>query len=166
MNNYTIGDWTVSDMIADTITTRKNISVPDLDYAVDFKKVLDEATEGKVANITGPDLMSHEDVRFARSDVANVYSGVSMDTALMLPQKKGVQVMCELTNTYRAVNAKTGNEYDLPCKGRVVLRFPAFTCVTDDLIQDLLVRTISTAFGTGLTSASRITDMAMGSLLP
>lgn len=166
MTNYTIGDWTVSDMITDAVATPKNISVPDLSYAVDYKKILDEATEGKIANITGPDLMSHEDVRYARSDVNNVYAGVSMDTALMLPQKKGVQVMCELTNTYRAVNAKTGNEYDLPCKGRIVLRFPAFTCVTDDLIKDLLVRTIATAFDTGLTSVSRVTDMAMGSLLP
>lgn len=166
MINYTVGDWTVSDNVTDTLTVAKNISVPDLDYAIDYKKVVDEPSEAKIANITGPDLLSHEDIRFARSDVANIYSGVSIDSALVLPQKKGIQVMCELSNTYRAVNSVTGNEYDLPCKGRVVLRFPAFTCVTSDLVKDLLIRTISAAFDTGSTNATRIMELARGSMLP
>lgn len=166
MTNYVVGDWTVSDNVTDTLATPKNISVPDLDYAVDYKKVLDEPTEAKIANITGLDLLSHEDIRFARSDVANIYAGVSIDSAMILPQKKGVQIMCELSNTYRAANSVTGNEYDLPCKGRIVLRFPAFTCVTSDLVKDLLIRTISAAFDTGSTNANRIMDLARGALLP
>lgn len=166
MTTYTIGDWTVSDLIADTIAAPKNISVPDLDYLVDYTKVSDEATEASIANTTGPDLLSHESIRFARSEVANVYAGSVSDSALMLPQKKGVQVMAELRNTYRAANSVSGNEYDLPCVARVVLRFPAFTCVTKDLVKDLLMRTIAASFGTGSTTESRIMDMAMGSLLP
>lgn len=166
MTSYTIGDWTVSDLVADTLTTPKNISVPDLDYAVDFTKVLDTAEEAKIANVTGPDLVSHENIRFARSEVGNIYAGSNSDSAMVLPMKKGVQVMCEIGNTYRAANSVSGNEYDLPCKGRIVLRFPASTCVTKTLVNDLLVRTVASAFGTGAVTADRIMDMAMGALLP
>lgn len=166
MTNYTIGDFTVSDLVTDTIATPKNISVPDLKYATDYTKVLDASEEAKIANTTGPDLLSHENIRFARSEVSNIYVGVNSDSAMVLPQKKGVQVMCELSNTYRAANSVSGNEYDLPCKGRIVLRFPASTCVTEALVTDLLVRTIAAAFGTGATNASRIMDLAMGALLP
>lgn len=166
MNPYTIGNWTVSDLVADTITTPKNISVPDLKYATDYTTVLDGAEEAKIANTTGPDLLSHENIRFARSEVTNIYTGVNSDSAMVLPQKKGVQVMCELSSVYRAANSVSGNEYDLPCKGRIVLRFPASTCVTEELVTDLLVRTIASTFGTGAVNADRIMDMAMGALLP
>lgn len=166
MINYTIGDWTVSDLVTDTLTTPKNISVPDLSYGVDYTKVADTAEEARVANTTGPDLLSHENIRFARSDVSNIYAGVNSDSAMILPMKKGVQVMCELSNTYRAANSVSGNEYDLPCKGRIVLRFPASTCVTQALVTDLLIRTIASAYGTGAVNADRIMDMAMGALLP
>lgn len=163
---YTTGDWTVNRQIVDTIATPKNISVPNLSWTADYAKVLDSASEAKVANVTGADLLSHESVRFARSDVANIYQGVDVDSALMLSQKKGVQVMAELSNSYRAANSVTGNEYDLPCKGRIVLRVPAFSCVTEELITDLLVRTIACVFGTSAVNADRLMDIIRGSLLP
>lgn len=166
MTDYTIGDWKVSDLVTDTLTTAKNISVPDLSWVADYTKVLDGPEEAKVANTTGPDLISHENVRFARSEVANIYTGVNSDSAMVMPMKKGVQVMCELSSTYRAANKVSGNEYDLPCKGRIVLRFPASTCVTQALVTDLLIRTIASAYGTGAVTAQRMMDMAMGALLP
>lgn len=166
MTNYTSGNWTVSDLVNDTIAAPKNISVPDLKYSTDFTKVQDTSEEARIANVTGPDLLSHESVRYARSEVANVYAGTNSDTAMTLPMKKGVQVMSEIRNTYRATNSVTGLEYDLPCVGRIVLRFPATTCVTSTLVTDLLVRTIASAFDTGAVTASRIMDMAMGDLLP
>lgn len=163
---YTTGDWTVSAQYTDTIATPKNVSVPNLDWSNDYAKVVDGSSEAKIANVTGADLLSHENVRFARSDVNNIYSGVVVDSALQLSQKKGVQVMAEIETSYKAANSVTGNEYDLPCKGRIVLRLPAFTCVTEDLVKDLLVRTIASAFGTGSVTVDRIMDMIRGSLLP
>lgn len=166
MTNYTIGDWTVSDLITDTISTPKSISVPDLDYSSDFVMMSNEASEVKLGNTTGADILKHEDIRFARSDVANIYTGVNVDSALVLPQKKGIQVMAEISTAYRASNSVTGNEYDLPCKGRIVLRFPAFSCVTANLVKDLLIRTIAASFDTGSVTESRIMDMAIGALSP
>lgn len=166
MTPYTCGDYNVSDLYTDTLATPKNISVPDLDYAVDYKKVTDEPSEAVIANITGPDLLSHENIRFARSDVSDVYQGVSIDTSMKFPNRRGVQVMAELSTIYRAVNSVSGNEYDLPCKGRLVLRVPAASCVTTTLVADLLMRTISAAFATGGTNDQRIMDLIVGSLIP
>jgi hypothetical protein len=167
MNNYTIGNWTVSDQYLDTVATAKNIPVPDLTYASDFQKTVDTPDEALVSNITGPDLMPHETVRFAKSSVSNIYQGVDLvDPGSVAPVKRGVQVMAELVTVYHISNSVTGDEYDLPCKGRIVLRLPSMSCVTDALVSDLLCRTISASFGTGEVSSARIVEMARGALVP
>lgn len=163
---YTTGDWTVSRQYTDTISTRKNISVPSMDWPVDYAVAAVSPNEVKVANVTGSDLLSHESVRFARSEVSNIYQGMDNDSALMLSQRKGVQVMAEVQAAYKAANSVTGNEYDLPCKGRIVLRLPAFTCVTEELVTDLLTRTISSVFSATGVNADRVMDMIRGSLSP
>lgn len=167
MNNYTIGNWTVSDQYTDTVTVAKNIPVPDLSYAIDFQKTEDTPDEALVSNITGSDLMPHETIRFAKSSVTNIYQGIDLvDTGSVAPVKRGVQVMAELVTVYHIANSVTGDEYDLPCKGRIVLRLPSMSCVTDALVSDLLKRTIGASFGTGEVTSARIVEMARGALIP
>lgn len=173
--NYTSGNWTVTSQYTDTLASSpKNISVPDLDWNVDYVLTSDEPMEADIANITGSDLTSHEKVRFAKSTVGNVYTGTDIATANQLPSKKGVQVMAEVNAEYKCVNSVSGEEYQLPCKGRVVLRFPSHVAVTNALVKDVLVRAIASAFATkGSSSAtgagvdeSRIVSMARGALVP
>lgn len=167
MNNYVTGNWTVSDQYTDSVAVPKNISVPDLSFAIDFKKTLDEPDNAVINNITGSDLSSHETIRFAKSAVTNIYQNIDLiDAGSVAPVKRGVQVMVELTTVYHIANSVTGDEYDLPTKGRVVLRLPSMACVTDQLVTDLLNRTVSAAFNTGETSSARIVELARGSLLP
>lgn len=167
MNNYVTGNWTVSDQYTDTIAVAKNISVPDLDFANDFQKVVDEPDVALVSNITGSDLSTHETIRFAKSSVTNIYQNIDVvDSGSMAPVKRGVQVMAELTTVYHIANSVTGEEYDLPTKGRIVLRLPSMSCVTDALVTDLLNRTVSAAFNTGETSSARIVELARGALVP
>lgn len=167
MNNYTSGNWSVSDLTTDTVTTPKNISVPDLSYSVDYAKTMDEPDEAKIANITSPDLAVHETIRFARSKVTNVYQNETLvDASNVSPNKTGVQVMVELSIIYRAVNSVTGEERDIPTKGRIVLRIPSVSYVTDAIILDLFQRTVSAATKTGATNQSRIVELVRGSLLP
>lgn len=166
MTPYTIGDFTVSALYTDTLITPKDISVPDLDFAVDFKKTNDGASEAVIANITSPDLLSHENIRYARQDVSDVYNGVVIDSSMKFPNRRGVQVLAEISTVYRAVNSVSGDEYDLPCKGRIVLRVPAASCVTKALVEDLLNRTISAGFNTGEEDETRVMEMIMGSLIP
>lgn len=163
---YTTSNWTVSSLYNDTIQASKNIAVPDLDYAKDYKKSLDEPTEAAITNITGAEISSPEHIRIGATPVNNVYSGTGTELAAMSPSKKGVQTLVEINETYRATNTVTGEEIDLPCKGRIVLRFPTHSSVTEDMISDLLMRTISASFATGQTNAKRQVQIARGSLLP
>lgn len=166
MTSYTIGNWTVSSLYKDTLTTAKTISVVDLSYATDFKKASDEPDEAIITNVTGSELTSPENIRFGVSQVTNVYSGTNTDATSQFPSKKGVQVLVEISENYRAINKVTGVEVDLPCKGRLVLRVPNNSAVTPDLIGDLLMRTIAAAFATGKTTSSRVVSLVRGSLLP
>lgn len=167
MTNYTTGNWTVSDLVTDSILTPKNVSVPDLDYDSDYAKTMDEPDEARISNITSPDLSVHETIRFARSKVTNVYQNVDLvDASNVSPNKTGVQVMIELTVIYRAINSVTGEERDIPTKGRIVLRIPSVSYVTDAIIMDLFVRTVGAATKTGSTDQTRLVELVRGSLLP
>lgn len=166
MTNYTIGNWTVSSLYHDTVTATKNIAVADLSYTTDYTKVTDEPDEAVIGNTTSTELTSPESIRYGVSQVANVYTGTSTDATSQFPSRKGVQILVEINENYRAVNSVTGQEVDLPCKGRIVLRVPSNSAVNATLLQDLLTRTIAAAFATGKITSSRVVELARGSLLP
>lgn len=168
MTNYTSGNWTVSDNYTDTNSaTPKNISVPDLDQATDYSQKSDEPDACVVVNTTAPDIQAREAIKFARSSVNNVYQGIKdVDASNQTPSKKGVQVMVETTTIYTATNSVTGDEYHIPCKGRLVLRIPNQSFVTDDMVEDILKRTIAAAFAEGSTDESRVVELARGQLAP
>lgn len=166
MKEYTQNHWTVSALYKDTIQTAKSVSVPDMDFVHDFKKKVDEPSEAIITNVSGSEISTMETVRYGVSNVNNVYQGTNTELAAQAPTKKGVQILVELTENYRATHATTGEEIDLPCKGRIVLRFPTHACVTEEMVQDLLSRTISSALASGKTDASRLVEVARGSLLP
>lgn len=166
MTTYTSGNWSVSSKYTDTTSTKKNVAVYDLTYASDFAKTMDEPEEARLANTTSQDITSPEVIRFCRSNVKDVYSTTDIDVAAQAPVKRGVQVMCEIHENFKATNSVTGQEIELPCVGRVVLRFPSFSCVNDTLVNDLLIRTVASALDTGKVDSSRMMEMARGSLLP
>lgn len=163
---YTQNQWSVSSNIKDTNQESKTISVPDLSFATDYKKSMDEPTEASITNVTGDSIVSSENIRFGSTVVKNIYNGTNTDITAMHSHKGGVQVMVELSETYYATHEVTGQEVELPCKGRLVLRFPTASCVTEAMVEDLLKRTISSALGTGQTDAKRLVQIARGALLP
>lgn len=166
MQSYTIGSWTVSSLYHDSLQDSKSLDLPDLSYSTDFSKSVDEPSEAKIDNVTSTELTSPEQIRYATSKVSNIYNDTSTPAVSKMPNAAGVQNLVEINEVYRAVNSATGQEVDLPCKGRIVLRFPNNSVVTQALIQDLLVRTISAAFATGSVDASREVQIARGIVVP
>lgn len=164
--NYKIGNWTVSSDYTDTVTATKSLALPDLSYKVNFAKKEDLPGSASITNATSTGMTPSETIKFGQSTVTNIYTNTDVDAVSCSPSKRGVQVMAEITENYKAVNSVTGDEIILPCKGRVVLRFPSMSCVNNALISDLFARTVSSALNTGMTDASRIVEIAKGSLLP
>jgi len=167
MTSYTIGNWTVSSNYADTLTTTKSIVVPDLSYASDYSLTADEPDDCVIKNVTSTNLNVCETLRFARQSVKNIYERTGTTaTSAKIADPSGVQIMFELNETYSASNSVTGQEAEIPCVGRIVLRFGTSTMVTSRLIEDLLTRTIATSFATGKTNADRAIQLARGIVVP
>lgn len=164
--NYTTNHWGVSSRYKDTNQTSKNVAVPDLSYDTDFRKVQDEPNEAIISNVTGADISTMETIRYGASVVNNIYAGTGVDPTCQAPYKRGVQTLVEIKETYIATNDTTGAEIELPCTGRIVLKFPTHTSVTPELVKDLLMRTIAASLNEGLTDAARQVELARGSLLP
>lgn len=106
MTNYTIGNWTVSDLITDTVTATKNIVIPDLTYGTDFVKTENTPNEVIISNKTSLDIESPEQIRYAYNIVKDVYKDTDIDVSAQAPLKRGVQVMTELKTKYRATIPK------------------------------------------------------------
>lgn len=163
---YTIGDWTVSSLTTDTVTTTKNITVPDLDYKADYSISKDSPEEAILINTTGASLTSPESIRYANTKISNVYVGSEIPTIQQHPIKGGVRTLCELRTTLSATNSVSGLEVELPLKGWVCLQVPTVNLVTKQAVEYLLCRALSTAFNTGATDGTREVEVARRDLIP
>jgi hypothetical protein len=168
MTEYTSGNYTVNDDYVDTnVASPKDISVPDLDFASDYALQSEEPNEVVMVNKTSASLSPKETIRYARSVVNNIYqNNKNIASARQSPVKSGVQIMAEIETIYTAVNDVSGEEYDVPCKGRIVLRVPNSSFVTEDMLADILNRTIAAIFAGGSTDETMAVAMARGVLIP
>lgn len=164
---YTAGNWTVSSLTTDSVTTKKNIAVPDLSWSTDYAISVEEPEEGQLVNTTGAAISSPEKVRFAAQDIANIYKNTGIDITQQATLKNGRRCMSEISINYQAVNSVSGTEVIIPVKGRIVLELPSAPFVTQTLVNDGLYRTIAAGFdGAGSVDSDRFVELARGSILP
>jgi hypothetical protein len=165
--SYTVGNWTVAVQTVDTISSPKSLSIPDLDYPVDYTVTDRNSGEVRLANVTGPGLTPVEQLRFGRTRVADVYSDAGIIPAAMKCNvRDGVRTLCEVRYTLKATNSVNGEELLLPMKGWICLQVPTADFITSAALLDLLKRTIAAAFATGAVDATQITRIAQGDLDP
>lgn len=150
----------------DTIAVAKSLSIPDLDYTVDFTPKSTKDGVAIITNVTSP-LDRPENIRFAYSEIANVYEGTKVDPGYLGTSKRGVSLLCQVTDIYSLTDdTDTAYRVDLPVSAHIVLRLPACEYITPDMAKALVVRTVSSMFGTGQVSSARIAALLRGSLLP
>lgn len=164
--SYTTGNWTVTDLTTDTVTTPKTLTISDLDFAHDFVKTEESATEAKLANITGSALGSPETIRFAKSDVKNVYSNTPISLSNQMPVKTGVRTLVEVNTFIQATNGVSGEEYQIPIRAWTCVQVPTASIISDTVLTYAIGRAIGAMFNTGSVDISRIASVARGSLLP
>lgn len=164
--NYTIGNWSVSSLTTDTITTAKNLAVTDLDYVHDYAESGQTSEEATMSNVTGTSFITPEKLRYAKSSVADIYVGTDVPTLNRFAAKSGIRTLAEVRLNIQAVNSVSGEEVLLPMKGWICLQLPNASIVTDAAIEYLLKRTVSCALDTGKVNAAREAEIARGALLP
>lgn len=164
--SYTIGNWTISSLTTDSISTPKTPSIPDLDYADDFVVTESSKTDVQLANTTGAGIQPVEYLRYGRTPVSNIYSQFSVPTANQTPVKGGVRTLQEVRYLLKATNSVSGAEILLPMRGWICLEVPTADFISSTAISELLARTIAAAYPTGGVTGALVTDVARGDLDP
>lgn len=137
-----------------------------LNFKADFRVKANQPNEVVLANITSP-VDRTEQIRVAFSNITNVYSGTSIEPSLAAPTKRGISVLCQVTDII-SVTDDTDPDYriDLPVSYHLVIKIPANENLTTALIQEGLGRMISGVFDTGSTTLTRLEALIRGSLVP
>lgn len=143
-----------------------NLTRAPLNFSADYRKKVDVAGEAVLVNITSPNDRI-EKIRFASTDVADVYKGSGIDQAYYSTSKKGVSVVIQLTEVLRVLES-TDAAYavDLPLSCHLVLKVPNHELITATVVETAIKRLLSGLYGQGATTSTRLASLLKGSLLP
>lgn len=137
-----------------------------VNYGADFKVKSDEPNEAIITNLTCP-ISYPEKFRWSYSDVADVYKGTGIDPGLFAPTRRGVSLLCQLTETWKVTDSVDASyEVALPVSAHVVLKVPTNDNITPAMVQTLIGRLISGLYETGLNDTKRLSALLRGSLEP
>lgn len=137
-----------------------------LNYKADWRVKSEANGEAVLTNLTSP-IDAPERLRFAVSDIKDVYKNTGIDPLTAAPSKKGVSVLCQLTDTWTVTDSEDATYVvNLPVAGHIVLRIPANENITSDMLKLFVGRLIDGLFETGLSDSTRLRALSRGVLLP
>lgn len=151
--------------VSGVTTLKKDIAI--LNFGSDYRVKQDDAGEAIIANITSP-IDRPETFRFSAAPVADVYKGTGIDSGFYSPSRKGISLLCQLTDVYKYADPadSTFKDQYLPISGHMVLKVPCNEALTADMISTFVGRLIAGLYASGNLDASRLKSMLRGALLP
>lgn len=164
--NYTSGNWTVTSLTTDSDVAGKTLTIADLTYSADFAVVQDDPAEAKLANITSTALGTMETLRYARSNVNNIYSNTDVGASNQMPVKTGLRSLVEANVTIKAVNSVSGEEYLIPVRAWTIVQVPTASFISNAVLEYALGRALGAIFNNSVTTISREEEVIRGSLIP
>lgn len=159
--------YSINKGYTDTIVATKNVAIPDLDYAHDFHTSQDVPGEVIMTNITSP-LDRGETIRFAITNVKDVYTNSGIDPAYQAASHQGVSLVVQVNDTWRYEDAATptADKVDLPISAHLVIKAPKTSFLGADDYLSIAKRVNSLLFGTGQVTSARLMMMLKGALDP
>jgi hypothetical protein len=164
--SYIIGNWTVESRETDSISTTKNLALPDLDYAHDYSVASASGNEVRIHNTTGGTLESVERLRYAKEKVNDIYRNTETLKANQLPSPIGARVLAESLPILGATNAVSGAEVEIPIRVWTCIESSTHNAVTGDALLWALKRHIAQLFATGAVTADQLVQLFRGDLDP
>lgn len=164
--SYTVGNWSVASHEVDTITTPKSLSIPDLDFAVDYSVASDKGSDTSITNVTGTALEPVEKLRYAKEKVNDVYRTVDTLKANQLPSPVGARVLAEATEIISATNTVSGAELEIPIRVWTCIESSTHNAVTGAALLWALKRHVAQLFETGSVDESLLVELFRGDLDP
>lgn len=148
-------------------TTSVSLTLPTLNFAQDFRVKQDDSKEAIITNLTSP-IDQPERIRWAHSDVSDVYKGAGIDPTLYYQSRKGTQVLVQLTDIL-SVEDDDVPEYKavLPLSVHMVIKVPNNDLITEDVIMQEISRLVAALYETtGTETVPRLRGILRGALLP
>lgn len=137
-----------------------------VNYAADWRVKQDEPGEVVLTNLTSP-ISYPERFRIGASEVADVYKGSGIDPGLYAPTRRGISVLCQLTETWKLTDSTDATyEVALPITGHIVLKIPSNENITPAMVDTFLGRLVSGLYETGSETTTRLASILRGSLIP
>lgn len=106
----------------DSSSAKINMSLPALDYDKDFALVENGANAVILSNTTGP-VDQPETIRYAISDVSNIYKNSDIQPIHRQDGVRGKKVLISVRDTAR-VTLGSGDTVDYPVKAGITLEYP------------------------------------------
>lgn len=143
-----------------------SVEVDNLNWSTDWAKTTNVAGNSVLTLVSAPPDQP-QTARVGLTQVANVYTGTSVDPSYQLPFKRGVSAVAQLNAVYRVTDSDPSIlPIDLPVSAHIVLRVPLSSLLTNDHMLAVIARTIPLLFDTSDTSSARIGKVLRGALLP
>lgn len=142
--------------------TAPTIKVPVINFNSDYRVKSSSAKEATIVNINSP-LDQPESIRFAVSEVADVYAGAGLSSDQVIGSKTGTRLLAQLNMTAK-VTDDSGNVVNyLPISAHLVLKIPKSAYITNDTIELVKNRLIGTLYDNGKLATNALLK---GALVP
>lgn len=142
-----------------------NLPREGINFKADYRILSASPTELILTNVTGP-ADRPERLRYAITNIANVYAGSTIDPQYQSPSKQGISLVAQHNATLMVSDPTIGFCQYLPYQAHTVLRIPLSAYITPLLTASLLARQASMFFETGLVDSGRINALTRGILRP
>lgn len=115
-------------------------TLPKMNYTEDFRCEVDEPGECRMVNLRSP-LGYPEKVIQKVSTKANIYKNADVESTLQSPQKRGVDVLSQLVETWTVTDTEDSTyNVALPVSGNLTLHIPENENITDDDVLEFARR--------------------------
>lgn len=156
----------VTDTVPASGASTRSLTVPNLNWKVDYAVTVDDANRGELTNLTTP-IDQKETVVFSISNVPDIYKNTGIDPSRFSQVRQGVSLLAQVNETLRVTDTEVPDfEIDLPISAHLVVKVPTSQYVTTDLVQSLIQRLVATLADTDGTISSRLQSLLRGSMLP
>lgn len=163
---YTVGNWSVASHDVDTITTPKNVAVPDLDYQHDYSVKTEGSNQTILLSTSGSSLEPSEQLRYSREKVNDIYRNSDILKANQLPSPTGARVLAESIMRWSASNSVSGAELEYPTRVWTVIESSTHNAVTGAALLYALKRHIAQLFQTGVVDEQMLIALFRGDTNP
>lgn len=156
----------------DTTTATKSLVIPSLNYVVDFsQKTTGTPSEVILNNLTCP-LDQPETLRYAISNIKDVYDGTGIEPSYRSVSRRGVSLVVQLRDVLRIGLTEADAAccdpgiIDFPLETHIVFRVPVSQYIDADTVLTVFKRNVSGVFDTNGVTSKMLNGLLRGSLNP